>query len=325
MRDLGPAFAKELATLKRALGEASQLCKNVQSELEVSTLAKEDRSPVTVADYGSQALVCRAIREAFPRDFIVAEEDAAALRVPDRAEICAEVVRCVAKVRPDTTADAVLQWIDYGDAAGTGDRFWTLDPIDGTKGFLRGGQYAIAVALIEQGSVVFAGLACPNLDAGVGAEFIAVRGRGAHQTVPISKPLSVSSTTVCSWARFCESVESAHSAHSDAVRVADALGIAAPSVRLDSQAKYAVVARGEADIYLRLPTRRDYVERIWDHAAGSLLLEAAGGCVTDCTGRPLDFSCGKGLERNRGIVATNGKLHDDVLGALRALDIGQSN
>ncbi len=319
------SYAKELATLGHALQQASQLCRRVKSELVISTLAKADRSPVTVADYGSQALICRAIKSVFPDDSIVAEEDADALRLPAQAGVCAEVARRVAHVCPVNPPDEVLRWIDYGDALGDSDRFWTLDPIDGTKGFLRGGQYAIAVALIEQGNVAVAGLACPNLDGGIGAEFMAVRGCGAHQVEPASGLVRVSATADCAQARFCESVESAHSAHDDAARVARALGITAASIRLDSQAKYAVVARGEADIYLRLPTRRTYVERIWDHAAGSLLLREAGGCVTDCAGRPLDFSRGKGLDRNRGIVATNGLLHGQVLAALKELGLGQPN
>ena len=98
--------------------------------------------------------------------------------------------------------------------------------------------------------------------------------------------------------RICESVESSHSAHKDVQRAVEHLGIAAERKRLDSQAKYAVLARGDAEIYMRLPTRKDYVERIWDHAAGALLLTEAGGKVTDCAGKELDFSHGKGLENN---------------------------
>ena len=324
MHSANYAYAEELATVRDALRQAAKLCRDVQSELKIDALAKSDRSPVTVADYGSQALVCRTIREAFPDDLIVAEEDTAALRLTEQTELRTEVLRHVMRVRPEATANELLNWIDYGNASAKSDRFWTLDPIDGTKGFLRGEQYAIAVALIEQGSVVVAGLACPNLDEGTGAAFVAVNGRGARQVWPDVRAVHVSSTTQCADARMCESVESTHSAHSDAVRVAKVLGITTPSVRLDSQAKYALVARGGADLYLRLPTRPGYVERIWDHAAGSLLLSEAGGRVTDCTGFPLDFSCGRGLVHNSGIVATNGQLHDKVVGALEVLGIGQS-
>ena len=77
---------------------------------------------------------------------------------------------------------------------------------------------------------------------------------------------------------------------------------------MDSQAKYAVVARGEADIYLRLPTRADYREKIWDHAAGHLIVAEAGGVVTDIAGRPLEFHHGRELTANRGVIVTNGRI-----------------
>jgi 3'(2'), 5'-bisphosphate nucleotidase len=97
--------------------------------------------------------------------------------------------------------------------------------------------------------------------------------------------------------------------------LARALGITEPSVRLDSQAKYGVVARGDAAIYLRLPSPKqpDYREKIWDHAAGSLIVEEAGGRVTDAQGAELDFGQSHRLENNRGIVASNGQLHTVIL------------
>ncbi len=122
-------------------------------------------------------------------------------------------------------------------------------------------------------------------------------------------------------ARFCESVESGHSAQGDAAAVAARLGLAAAPLRMDSQAKYAVVARGEADIYLRLPTRADYREKIWDHAAGALIVAEAGGVVTDISGRPLDFRHGRELTVNRGVIVTNGRLHERVIEAVRAIGI----
>jgi 3'(2'), 5'-bisphosphate nucleotidase len=88
---------------------------------------------------------------------------------------------------------------------------------------------------------------------------------------------------------------------------------------MDSQAKYGIVARGEATIYLRVPSpsEKDYREKIWDHAAGSIIAEEAGGKVTDVLGRPLDFSCGAKMKKNQGVIVTNGILHDVVLEALR--------
>lgn len=117
---------------------------------------------------------------------------------------------------------------------------------------------------------------------------------------------------------FCESVVAAHAAHSVQGRIADRLGITADPYRIDSQCKYAVVARGEASIYLRLPRDTSYREKVWDHAAGALIVEEAGGRVTDLNGSPLDFSNGRLLGNHRGIVCTNRAIHDQVLDAARA-------
>jgi 3'(2'), 5'-bisphosphate nucleotidase len=150
--------------------------------------------------------------------------------------------------------------------------------------------------------------------------FVGVHGRGAFQRLldgGEERPVTVSPIEDPRRACFCESVEAAHSAQDDSARVAALLGITAPPFRIDSQCKYAAVARGDAPIYLRLPTRRDYVERIWDHAAGHAVVTEAGGRVTDVAGRALDFSRGRGLSENTGVVVTNGRLHDAVLGAVR--------
>ena len=88
-------------------------------------------------------------------------------------------------------------------------------------------------------------------------------------------------------------------------------------IRIDSQCKYAAVARGDASIYLRMPTRKDYREKIWDHAAGMLVVEEAGGRVTDVKGHPLDFTRGRTLDANRGVVATCGPIHDEVIGVVK--------
>ncbi|HNO80254.1 MAG TPA: inositol monophosphatase family protein, partial [Phycisphaerae bacterium] len=77
--------------------------------------------------------------------------------------------------------------------------------------------------------------------------------------------------------------------------------------------KYAVVARGDADVYLRLPPRPGYQERIWDHAAGAIIVTESGGTVTDVNGKALDFSRGSTLSENKGVIATSGAIHDRVV------------
>jgi 3'(2'), 5'-bisphosphate nucleotidase len=321
------AYARERESAVRAVREAAALCRNVRRGLAPEVLAKGDKSPVTVADFGSQALIGRALGESFPDDPLIAEEDSADLRREANAGLLAAVVTQVRAFHPGADADAVCGWIDRGAGTPTSrGRFWTLDPIDGTKGFLRNEQYAIALALLEEGRVVVAALACPNLpvvpghEADPGAVFVAVRGQGAF-SAPLDGDgpetrIHVSTQDDPTQARFCESVESGHSAHGEAAAIAARLGIVAAPLRLDSQAKYAVVGRGEAEAYLRLPTRADYREKIWDHAAGALIVEEAGGTVTDIAGRPLEFTHGRELAANRGVIVTNGRLHGRVLAGL---------
>jgi 3'(2'), 5'-bisphosphate nucleotidase len=307
---------------------AAELCEQVRREMVPQAIEKNDGTPVTVADFVSQAVICRVITEAFPTDPIVGEESAAMLREPDMVEHLEKITAYVQRIAPDAKPESVSAWIDRG-TGDVGPRYWTLDPIDGTKGFLRGDQYAVAVALIEGGEVKVGVLACPwlllnpeNPKGDRGMLFVAVRGQGATM-VSLNGgdpyPIHVASPHLIANLPFAESFESAHSAHSLQVEVAKAAGIQVPSLRMDGQAKYGAVARGEAVLYLRFlsPESRTYIEKIWDHAAGALIVEEAGGRVTDMHGRPLDFSQGANLNRNEGIIASNGSIHDKILEVLK--------
>ena len=211
---------------------------------------------------------------------------------------------------------------------------WTLDPIDGTKGFLRGGQYAVCLALLVDARVELGVIGCPNLPwipsllpssyqnaststnenttsgnpGDKGVLFVAVRGQGAHQ-LPLFVPAqpqaqtqaqapsattttsatsgSLSSDITAQHRRvrlnmprlalhelsFLGSYESAHAALDTSARVAARMGVRAAPVRMDSQAKYAALVRGDGSgaVYLRLPVAGGgrggeadgYQEKIW--------------------------------------------------------------
>ena len=236
----------------------------------------------------------------------------------------------VARHSDAASADAVLDWIDHGNGK-VSSRYWTLDPIDGTKGFLRNDQYAVALALVENGDLKAGVLACPNLpvdpanpDGDRGVLFWGARGAGTFlEPLAGGEPqrIRVVEGTDPSNFRMVESVESGHGDHSLQGRIARTVGIRADSVRMDSQAKYGAVARAQAALYLRLPSPRtpDYRENIWDHAAGALVVEEAGGRVTDVRGNPLDFAGGPKMLDNRGVVVSNGAIHDRVLAELNGI------
>lgn len=315
-----------------AVRQASQLVQYVQEEMASPALTKNDRSPVTVADFASQALIGRLLSQTFPDDPLVGEEDSQALRAPAQESTLDHVTAFVKRYLPEADKRSVCDWIDYGRAK-TSSRFWTLDPIDGTKGFLRGDQYAVALALVVDGEVQIGALGCPNLSEAYRSEpqspgslVIAVRDQGTWLTT-IKDPggfeaLHVSSCQDASQARILRSVESGHTNVGQIDEFARAMGVQADPVRMDSQAKYAVLAAGKGDLILRLlsPAKPDYREKIWDQAAGALVLQEAGGRISDLHGRPLDFTTGRRLVNNRGILASNTSLHPAALRALE--DIG---
>ena len=346
------SYIIELRIAQLAAQRAAILTQKVFHEKVKGTISKEDKSPVTIGDYGSQALVIAALKHNFPTDQIVGEEDASVLR--GNKELSTQVWEYVkstkltdvvcemelgGSIRSETE---MLDLIDAGKSpGGSKGRFWALDPIDGTKGFLRGGQYAVCLALIEDGQVKVGVLACPNLPANhplepLSGEALAYDPDLAWKGVlfsasiweqTMSRPLdagelrvhrSIGMRNPCfKNAYFVESVEAGHSSHSDQAAIADLLGITNPSCRMDSQAKYGTIARGVATIYLRLPVSDTYEEKIWDHAAGDLIVQQAGGRVTDIEGKKLDFGQGRTLKNNKGVIAAPTESHPAVLTAVR--------
>ena len=316
----------------KAVHLAASLAAGIRSEMVTAALTKDDRSPVTVADFAAQAVIGYLVDQYFPGEVLVGEEGSEVLRSTQEQATLQKVAGFVNRVVPGATPAQVCDLIDRGGDE-PGGSYWTLDPIDGTKGFLRGAQYATALAYVEDGQVQLGVLGCPNLSpgleetsAGEGSLLLACRGAGSwiarmqdfDQPGEFSR-LRVSDERDPEMARLLRSFESSHTDGEivDAFRVE--FGARADPVRMDSQVKYALLASGKGEIYLRLlsPDKLDYKEKIWDQAAGSIIVEEAGGTVTDLDGKALDFSLGRTLKGNRGICASNGRFHDRALAALK--------
>ena len=318
----------------QAVRLAASLAAEIQGEMVSEALTKDDRSPVTVADFAAQAVIGYLFDQSFAGELLVGEEQSEVLRSPEERDTLEQVAGFVGRVVPGVTPEDVCDLIDRG-GDDPGGNYWTLDPIDGTKGFLRRAQYATALAYVEDGEVQHGVLGCPNISPdlqetspGEGSLLIARRGGGSWLAGlgDFDKPdrfsrLSVSKQVDPKGARLLRSFELDHTNTDQIDAFQEVLGGKADPVRMDSQVKYALLASGEGEIYLRLlsPARLDYKEKIWDQAAGSIIVEEAGGMVTDLDGIPLDFSRGRTLKENRGICASNGILHDRALDAIRAV------
>ncbi len=309
-----------LNAVKKAMKVASFIQEREIGEKE--TITKSDNSPVTIADFSVQALVCSEIKDIFPEVPIVGEERGSSLLdKPSLKEKIVSSINCVDK-ESEITYDNLLDKIDLGSDSANNQLFWTIDPIDGTKGFLRGEQYVIALALIEKGIPVLGVLGCPKVNGGT--IFFAIKGKGAfslkaEENLDKAKEIKTSSVTETKDMRFVQSYESSHGNLGLQEKIAFDLGIKRKPLQLDSQVKYAMLASGNAEIYLRVPNPNnfDYREKIWDHAAGSLILKEAGGIVSDIYGEELDFSQGITLKKNKGIIATSPFIYKNVLTALK--------
>lgn len=321
--------------LSTALAAARAAAAAIANVGDPQAFQKGGAGPATVADLAGQLAASLVLHEVCGHDTrLVAEEGWDEVQRHGAGALIDPVIAAVQSAGIACSAAQCERTLRAGADPGGLGSFWAIDPLDGTKGYLRGGQFAIAIALIVHGQPAVGVVAAPRLSQqgagmGEGVLFGAVRSQGAWQVSldSMHTPFDVGNAAAhipirCSpWKegapiRLASSVETAHSATDE---VEHALAQIAPvdPVRIDSQAKYGLVARGSADAYIRRSPTATYVEHIWDHAAGALVAQEAGCTVTDLRGKPLDFRHGRGLSSNEGIVCATPALHAQALRALQ--------
>lgn len=243
----------ELAETAREAGDA--ILEVVRRGFEVE--AKRDSSPVTEADRAAELIILAALARAAPGVPVIAEEEVAVGRIPAHE-----------------------------------DTYFLVDPLDGTKEFVRGGDdYTVNIGLIEQGTptlgVVFAP-ATGRLHGGcVGAG--AWLEEGSSRATIRTRPRGELLTAVASKSHLNQAT----------VDYLEAAVGACGYATVGSSLKFCIVAEGQADIYPRASPTSE-----WDTAAGHAVLLAAGGLVDGPDGNPLQY--GKHAFLNRAFVATSG-------------------
>lgn len=343
-----PYLEKELFVAERAVLRAALLTKEVQAS--VQELPKDDATPVTIADFAAQALLISAIHGAFPEDRFVGEEDSTALRedVALRNRVYELVNRAKSHgfdglAGPDSEED-MLRMIDLGGSGkgGCEGRFWVMDPVDGTATFLRGEQYAVSLALIEDGRQILGVLACPNLKLdqsgrvretsidkeGLGVMLSVVKGQGVsirYPTKGIDLPPAQPLAGLLAPART-EDYHIVNTSTSSSTRmdiaenVAAKLGAKYPGTDIwSSHMRYATLVVGGGDFFVRVPAKKTAKSYIWDHAGAQLIFTELGGRITDLEGKEIDFGAGRDLEKNHGLVAARGNAYDVVFETVKAV------
>lgn len=311
-----------LAPIYQAVRQAAALCQEVQRRHVVRS-EKSGHEPVTIADYGSQAIICRALQAHYPECGVLSEESGQQFLNLVSDEQRAYICGLIGEILGEAVNEAqVVAWLDYGKQGET-HHMWVIDPIDGTKGFLAQRHYVIAVGLMEARRPVGAVIGAPEYPGQAGGALLYTQN-GAAFSEPLAggtaRRLAVSTRALATESRALESAEKGHVGRTRLARVRELVGISEDQVeRADSQEKYSRIAAGDAEVYIRLPRRNSTrPHSIWDHAPGVALLEAAGGRVSDVDGQPLDFSSGSTLN-NYGVVASNGPLHDALVAAVQQM------
>jgi len=243
----------EIALAARAAGEA--ILAIVARGFEVE--AKSDASPVTEADRAAELIVLAALARAAPGVPVIAEEEVAAGRIPAH-----------------------------------GDIYFLVDPLDGTKEFVRGGDdYTVNIGLIVEGlpklGVVFAP-ARGALHGGFAGHGAWVEDAGGRRPIASRQP----------GGELVAAVSKSHFNQATADYLDHAAG-GCGHLSIGSSLKFCILAEGKADLYPRLSPTSE-----WDTAAGHAVLLAAGGRVDGPDGMPLRY--GKRVFVNRGFVATGG-------------------
>lgn len=350
-----PTYSRERDIAELAVLRACVLTKKVLST--VDEIAKSDLTPVTVADFAAQALLISAIEAAFPGHGVLGEEDATELRTD--ANLREKVFGLVTSVELPTapggdgavslaspaTAEVMMDMIDRG-GQGKGGRegyYWIMDPVDGTKAFLEGHQYAVSLALMKDGKEVVGVMGCPNLKLqdgrvsettvdkeGLGVIITAVKGHGATIR-SVSADGTLSPREVLKALPSPKSINNLHfvgCTASKALRqdipeaLARKLGTPDPGTNVwSSHMRYASLILGGGDLQIRVPRKNvePVAVRVWDHAGSQLIFTELGGKVTDLDGKEMDFGAGRSFFNNRGMVVAKKEIHAEILALVREL------
>lgn len=236
--------------------EAGNAILNLYTEADLQFRLKQDKSPLTQADVKSNSVIVNGLSSISPHWPILSEES------------------------EETSFDRRVFW----------DRFWLVDPLDGTKEFLRRtGEFTVNIALVERGNPILGVVYAPAMD----GMYFAARGAGAFKThaglispIKTMRPARAIPRAVISRSYCTQEERLDHFFHREQYLL----------IAMGSSLKFCLIAEGAADVYPRMgPTME------WDTAAGHCILVEAGGTVMDLNGNPVRYN--KPILSNPSFVA----------------------
>lgn len=269
---------RELETAVRVAREAGRTVLDyygrdvvAQQKIGVDNFAE----PVTIADKAASKLIVNELKEAFPDDFILSEEEA-----------------------------------DQPGVRTENDRVWMIDPIDGTWGFIKkDGDFAVQIGLVENGRPVVGVVLVPAHS----VIYFAAKDQGAFMTVDGGEPKELRTSSNTDFRQISLAVSRNHRSPKISRIIAD-LGLKREIQRGSVGLKVGLITEKICDLYIHLSPRTKF----WDTCGPQVILEEAGGRMTDLFGGPLRYDI-KDVQNHGGIIASNGAVHDEAVTRMQPL------
>lgn len=297
-------FEKEARVCFNALTQAAPMTITFHNNLQDDQcFRKSDGSPVTIFDHVTQAIVMHHILAEFPDEPIIAEESL-------DGEVRPEVLEQFNHFAPEgvNVQELLSKGRYYVSSKVT--RYWTIDPIDGTAGFKRpNGQWAVAIAVIENSDCVFSAMAWPNAPPAFTGRKVtetlycfAARGIGSFITngqTPFDRVRVPATVPSCQFVppRMAKEEQILMA------KILSSIGVESNELKFNSMTKAVSIALGVGDLYIRFTIGIE--EPVYDIAPISTFVEEAGGIVTTGTGKPVRFTNRGYVNASTGIIITN--------------------
>ena len=319
--------AAEFESVAELMREATLLAVAARRELPAHAIVqKPDGSLVTAVDVALQVLILNELEQRFGARPVIAEQDADSIGGKEDAQAhCRALLR---QWRPGFGDREIARALACGGFEGSTrglDAVWVLDPIDGTQGYVDGDHWCPCLALLSRGEPVFAVNGHPSVLGGV--LLVAERGSGCWSR-PLkggdAKRAMVSQAPLAPGEPMRLVAPARATASQIAARrsVGESIGHPCTLVHSDSQAKYAHVIAGLADVaYSRRGNGPG--KYVWDHAGAVLLAREAGAWVGDTNEGEVDCSLGRRLGGNDAVICAARDLGPQVAATLAERDIAE--
>jgi 3'(2'), 5'-bisphosphate nucleotidase len=269
---------KELNTaIELARKAGRRILEIYETDFEVEQKFSKDNfsEPVTIADKQSSEIIVAGLRDMFPNDGILSEEE----------------------------KDNKLNRLSR-------ERVWIIDPIDGTQGFVeKAGDFAVQIGLTTNGIAVLGVVFQPTID----RLYFAIKGEGCFLIDKDSPEKKLQVSEKLDFREITLAVSRSHRS-SRMSQLNDEFGFKGEFPHGSVGLKVGILAQQQADIYIHLSPRT----KLWDTAAPQIILEEAGGKMTDLFGGEIRYDISD-VQNHNGILASNGHCHDDAITKLRPL------